>query len=105
MDCLGMPRVEYPSEAPGHLVVFIGFFPSLPKVIMGPDVHVHLLQKLFQSLWWFLGEILGRRSRSEPFDHSFDNNLVQHRWRLSPEMQKPSDICLQVFLMILRALE
>jgi hypothetical protein len=58
MDCPDMPRVESSSEAPGHRGVSIVFFPSLPKVIIGPDVLVHLLQKLLQSLWWPPDEIL-----------------------------------------------
>jgi hypothetical protein len=58
MDCPNVPRVEFASEAPSHLGVSIGFFPSLTKVIVGPDVLVHLLQKLLQSLWWLRGEIL-----------------------------------------------
>jgi hypothetical protein len=45
MDRPNMPRVESSSKALGHLGVSIGFFPSLPKVIVGPDVLVHLLQK------------------------------------------------------------
>jgi hypothetical protein len=43
MDRPNMPRVESSSEAPGHLGVSVGFFPSLPKAIVGPDVFVHLL--------------------------------------------------------------
>jgi hypothetical protein len=58
MDHSNMPRVESSSEAPGHLGASIGFFPSLPKVIIGPDVLVHLLQKLLQCLWGLPGEIL-----------------------------------------------
>jgi hypothetical protein len=100
-----MPRVEPSSEALSHLGVSVVLFPSVPKVIIGHDVLVHLLQKLFQSLWWLRSEILRCRSWSEPFDHSLDNNLIWHRWRLGPETQKPSDIRLQVFLMVLRALE
>jgi hypothetical protein len=41
-----MPRVESSSEAPGHLRVSVGFFPSLPKVIVGSDVLIHFLEKL-----------------------------------------------------------
>jgi hypothetical protein len=100
-----MPRVEPSSEAPSHLVVSVGLFPSLPKVIIGSDVLVHRLQKLFQSLWWLPSKILRRRSWSEPFHHSFDDNLIWHHWCLGPESQKPSDICLQVFLMVLRTLK
>jgi hypothetical protein len=43
MDCPNMPWVESSSEAFGHLRVSVGFFPSLPEVIVGSDVLVHLL--------------------------------------------------------------
>jgi hypothetical protein len=56
MDCSDMPRVETYSEAPSHLELSVSLFSSLPKVIIGPDVLVHLLQKLFQSLWWLPGK-------------------------------------------------
>jgi hypothetical protein len=46
MNCPDMPRVESSSEAPGHLEVFVGFFPSLSNVIVGSDVLVHFLEKL-----------------------------------------------------------
>jgi hypothetical protein len=105
MDRPDMPRVESSSEAPSHLRVSIGFFPSLPKVIVGLDVLVHFLQKLLQSLWGLPGEILHCWSWSEHLDHSLNNNLIWHRWRLSSETQKPSDIRLQVLLMVLCTLE
>jgi hypothetical protein len=92
MNCSDMHRVESFSEAPGHLGVSVGLFSSLPKVVVSLDIFVHLLEKLFQSLWWLPSEILRCWSWSNPLDHSFDNNLVWHRWRLSPETQKPSDI-------------
>jgi hypothetical protein len=41
-----MPRVASSSEAPGHLGVSVGFFPSLSKVIVGSDVLVHFLEEL-----------------------------------------------------------
>jgi hypothetical protein len=56
MDRPDMPRVESSFEATGHLGVSICFFPSLLKVIVSPDVLVHLLQKLIQSLWSFLAK-------------------------------------------------
>jgi hypothetical protein len=62
MDRPDIPRVESSSESPGHLGVSIGFFPSLSKVIVGPDLLIHLLQKLLQSLWWLPGEILRYQS-------------------------------------------
>jgi hypothetical protein len=43
MDRPDMPWVESSSEAPGHLRVFVGFLPSLPEVIVGSDILVHLL--------------------------------------------------------------
>jgi hypothetical protein len=100
-----MPRVEPSPKAPSHLGVSVGLFSSLPKVIIDPDVLVHPLQKFFQSLWWLPGKILHRRSWSEPFDRSLDNNLIRHHWRLGPETQKPSDIRLQIFLMVICTLE
>jgi hypothetical protein len=102
LTCLGW---EPSPEAPSHLEVSVGLFYSLSQVIIGPDVLVHLLEELFQSFWWLSGKIQCRWSWSKPLDHSFDDNLVWPRWRLSPETQKPSDIRLQVFLMVLRALE
>jgi hypothetical protein len=55
-------------------------------------------KKLLQSLWGLPGEILHCWSLLEPLDHSLNIDLIWHRWRLSSEMQKPSDIHLQVFL-------
>jgi hypothetical protein len=46
MDRPDMPRVKSSSEAPGHLRVSVGFFPSLTKVIVGSDVLIHFLEKL-----------------------------------------------------------
>jgi hypothetical protein len=43
MDRPDMPWVESSSEAPGHLRVSVGFFPSLLEVIVDSDVLVHLL--------------------------------------------------------------
>jgi hypothetical protein len=100
-----MPKVEPSFEAPSHHGVSVGLFSSLPKVIVSPDIFVQLLQKLLQSLWRFSSKILCCWSWSKPLDHGFDDNLIWHRWHLSSETQKPSDIRLQVFLMVLRALE
>jgi hypothetical protein len=38
-----MPWVEPSAEAPGHLRIFVSFFPSLPEIIVGSDVLIHLL--------------------------------------------------------------
>jgi hypothetical protein len=82
LDCSDMPSLEPSFEAPSHLGLSVGLFPSLPKVIISPDVLVHLLKKLFQSLWWLPGKILRRWSLLKPLDHSFNDNLIWHRWRL-----------------------
>jgi hypothetical protein len=58
MDRSDVPRVESSSEAPGHLGVSVGFFPSLPKVIVSSDVLIHFLEKLLQGLQWLLCKIL-----------------------------------------------
>jgi hypothetical protein len=46
MDRPDMPRLESSSEASSHLEVSIGFFPSLPKVVVSSDVLIHFLEKL-----------------------------------------------------------
>jgi hypothetical protein len=97
--------VEPSSEAPSHLEVSVGLFSSLLKVVVGPDIFVHLLQKLLESLRRFSSKILCCWSWSKPLDHGFNDNLIWHRWRLSSKAQKPSNIRLQVFLMVLRALK
>jgi hypothetical protein len=51
-----MPGVESSSEAPDHFRVFVGFFPSLPKVIVGSDVLVHFLEKLPKVCGGFLAK-------------------------------------------------
>jgi hypothetical protein len=33
----------YTSEASGHLRIVVSFFPSLPKIIVGSNVLIHLL--------------------------------------------------------------
>jgi hypothetical protein len=43
MDCSNMTRVDPSRKAPSHLEVSVGFFPSLPKDIIGPNVLIHLL--------------------------------------------------------------
>jgi hypothetical protein len=105
MDRPDMPRVESLSKAPSHLRVSVGFFPSLPKVIVGSDVLVHFLEEILQGLWRLACKILCLGSWSEAFDHDLDDDFIRHRWRLGSQPQQPSDICLQVLLMVLRALE
>jgi hypothetical protein len=105
MNRPNMPRMVSSSEAPGHLGVSVGFFPSLPKVIIGSDVLVHFLEELLQGLWWLCCKILCRGSWSKAFDHGFNDHLIRYYRRLSSKSQEPSDVRLQILLMVLRTLE
>jgi hypothetical protein len=100
-----MPRVDSSSEAPGHLRESVSFLPSLAEVIVSPDVLIHLLKQLPQSLWGLSSEVLSRRSWTKTLDHGLNNNFIGHCGRLCPQSQEPSDIRLKIFLMVLRALE
>jgi hypothetical protein len=100
-----MPRVDSSSEAPGHLRESVSFLPSLVEVVVSPDVLIHLLKELLQSLWGLPGEVLSRRSWPKTLNHGLNNNFIKHCGRLCPQPQKPSNICLKIFLMVLRALE
>jgi hypothetical protein len=100
-----MPRVDSSSEATGHLREPVSFLHSLAEVIVSPDVLIHLLKQLLQSLWGLSSEILGSRSWTKPLDHGLNDNFIGHYRRLCPQMQEPSDIRLEIFLMVLRALE
>jgi hypothetical protein len=51
-----MPRVEPSSEAPSHLRVPVGLLHSLQKVIISPDILIHLLEELFQVCGGFLAK-------------------------------------------------
>jgi hypothetical protein len=100
-----MPRVDSSSEALGHLRESISFFPSLAEVVVSPDVLIHLLKQLIQSLWGLPGKVLSHRSWPKTLNHGLNENFVGHYGRLCPQSQEPSDIRLKVFLMVLRALE
>ena len=100
-----MPRVDSSSEAPSHLKKSVSFLPSLAEVIVGPDVLIHLLEQLLQSLRGFPGKVLSRMSWLKPFDHGLNDNFIGQCGRLCSQTQKPPDIRLKVFLMVLRALE
>jgi hypothetical protein len=100
-----MPRVDSSSEAPGHFREPVCFLPSLAEVIVSPDVLIHLLKQLLQSLRGLSSEILSSRSWTKPLNHGFNDNFIGHCRRLCSKMQEPSDICLEVLLMILRALK
>jgi hypothetical protein len=100
-----MPRVESSFEAPGQLRLSEGFFPSLPKIIVGSDVLIHFLEKFLQSLRWLPCEVLRCRSWPELLDHSLNDDLIGHCRCLSSQPQEPSDIHLQVLLLVLRTLK
>jgi hypothetical protein len=100
-----MPWVDSSFEAPGHLREPVRFLPSLAEVIVSPDVLIHLLKQLLQSLWRLSSEILGSRSWMKALDHGLNDNFIGHCRRLCSQTQKPSDICLEILLMVLRALK
>ena len=100
-----MPRVDSSSEATGHLRQSVSFLPSLAEVVVSPDVLIHLLKQLLQSLWWLPCEVLSRRSWPKALNHGLNENFIGHCGRLCPQSQEPSDIRLEVFLMVLCALE
>jgi hypothetical protein len=100
-----MPRVDSSFEAPSHFRKPVGFFPSLAKIIISPYVFIHLLKELLHGLRGFPGKILSRRSWPKPFDHGLNDNFIGRCGRLCSQMQEPSDIPLEVFFVVLRALE
>jgi hypothetical protein len=100
-----MPRVESSSEAPSHLRKPISFFPSLAEIIIGTDVLIHLLKQLLQGLRGFPGEVLIHRFWPKPFDHGLNDDFIRHYGRLCSQTQEPLDIRLEVFFVVLRALE
>jgi hypothetical protein len=73
-----MPRMKPPFEAPGHLGEPIGLLPSLAKVVVGPDVLIHFLKQLLQSLWWLPSKILSCGSWPKSLDHGLNDNLIGH---------------------------
>jgi hypothetical protein len=100
-----MSWVDSSSEAPSHLREPIGFLPSLAKIVVSADVFIHLLKQLLQSLWRLSSKILGSRSWMKPLDHGLNDNFIGHSRRLCSQTQEPSDICLEILLMILCALK
>jgi hypothetical protein len=105
VDRSDMSRVKSSSEAPSHLRIIVRFLPSLAEIVVSLDVFIHLLEKLLQDMWWLPCKILCCGSWSEPLDHGLDDDFIRHRWCLGSQLQEPSDVCLQVLLMVLRALE
>jgi hypothetical protein len=51
-----MPRVDPSSKAPSHLREPVSFLPSLAEVVVSPDVLIHFLKQLLQSLGGFLAK-------------------------------------------------
>jgi hypothetical protein len=100
-----MPRVDSSFEAPGHLRESVSFLHFLAEIVVSPDVVIHLLKQLLQSLWGLSGEVLSRRSWPKTLDHGLNDNFIGHCGRLCLQSQEPSDIRLKVFLMVLRALK
>jgi hypothetical protein len=100
-----MPRVDSSSEAPSHLRKSISFLPYLSEVIISPDVLIHFLKQLLQSLGRFPSEVLDRRPRPKALDHGLNDDFIGHYGRLRSQSQEPSDIRLKVFLMVLCTLE
>jgi hypothetical protein len=100
-----MPWVDSPSEAPGYLREHVGFLHSLTKVIVSADIFTHLLKQLLQSLWRLSSKILGSRSWTKPLDHGLNDNFIGHCRHLCSQTQEPSDVYLEILLMILCALK
>jgi hypothetical protein len=104
VDCSDVPGVESFSKAPSHLRIPLCFLPSLEEIIVSSDVFIHLLEKLLQGLWRLSCKILCCGSWSKHLNQGLNNNLIDYR-RLSSQSQEPSNVRLQVLLMVLRALE
>jgi hypothetical protein len=100
-----MPRMKPPSKATGHFVELVGLLPSLAKVVVSPDVLIHFLKQLLQSLWRLPSKILSCGSWPKSLDHGLNDNLIGHCGCLCSLSQEPSDICLKVFFLVLCALE
>jgi hypothetical protein len=100
-----MPRVDSSSEAPGHFRESVSFLPSLAEIVVSPNVLIHLLKQLLQSLWRLPSKGLSRRSWPKALNHGLNDNFIGHCGRLCPQSQEPSDIRLEVFHMVLHALE
>jgi hypothetical protein len=53
-----MSGVESFAEASSHLRIPVSLLLSLAKIIVSSDIFIHLLEELFQSLWWLPSKIL-----------------------------------------------
>jgi hypothetical protein len=72
------PRMKPPSEAPSHLRKPIGLLRSLAKIIVGPDVLIHLLKQLLQCFWRLPSKILSCGSWPKSLDHGLNDNFIRH---------------------------
>jgi hypothetical protein len=100
-----LSTVDSSYEAPSHLRKPIGFFPPLAEIIVGPDLFIHFLKQLLQSLRMFSGEVLSHGSWPKTLCHDLNDNFIRHYGRLCSQMQEPSDVRLEVFFVVLHALE
>jgi hypothetical protein len=100
-----MPKVDSSSEAPSHFRKHVSVLPSLLKIIVDPDVLIHFLKQLLQSVRGFSGEVFSRRSWPKTLDHGLNDDFIGHYGCLCSQTQEPSDIRLEVFFVVLRALE
>jgi hypothetical protein len=100
-----MSRVDSSSEAPSHLRKPISFFPPLAEIIVDPNVLIHFLKQLLQSMRVFPGEVLSRRSWSKTLYHGLNDDFIGHCGRSCSQRQEPLDIRLKVFFVVLRTLE
>jgi hypothetical protein len=53
-----VPWVVMPSKAPSHFCISLSFFLFSGKIIIHPNVFIHLLEKFFQSWRDFPGKVL-----------------------------------------------
>jgi hypothetical protein len=82
-----MPWVDSSSEAPGQFRESVSFFPSLAEVLVSPDVLIHFLEQLLQSLWGLPGEVLSRRSWPKALNHGL-NEFHLALWALVPSIAR-----------------
>jgi hypothetical protein len=73
-----VPRMKPPFKAPGNLGEPVGHLPSLAKVVVSPDVLIHFLKQLLQSLWRLPSKILSCGSWRKSLDHGLNDNLIGH---------------------------
>jgi hypothetical protein len=105
VNCSDMSWMKPSPEAPGHLRVHVGFLPSLSKIIVTSEILIHFLEKLLQGLRRFPSKILCHWTWAKSLDHCLNDNFIWRHWCLGSVAQEPSDVCMQIFFMILCALE